>query len=261
MQGRGLTRPSHVDPRARPARDASLYRSCAGTVDVSNRTILVVDDVRFTRLTLVRMLQQLGEGAVHEAEDGAVALRFLESAQPAVDCVISDIEMPTMNGLELLKAIRVGTGAVPRDLRVILLTGQSEWPHFVPALALDVDAFLTKPTSQHKLQECIERVFAPSDGLETGHRLADPETYRAVDLVAIASGSDMRPPSARSAGGRERSVAVADLPAGSVLSRDLLFENGRLLLSAGTQLSAYTLERLRELAAASVLPPSLWVVD
>ena len=202
-------------------------------VDLSGREILVVEDVRFTRATIVRMLNQMGTPTVIEAEDGAVALDRLTERGASVDCVLTDLDMPKVDGLQLLKAVRVGTGVIPRSMKVVALTGHSELDRLGPALLLDIDAIITKPTSRRALEECFERLFAAGVTMVD----AGADTYRAVELSpqeAVPAGHAI--PS-RHYGGNERRVSLSGVSANSRLTRDLLFHNGRLLLRSGTLLS------------------------
>jgi len=221
---------------------------------LSNRSILIVDDVRFTRLTMVRMLRELGCPTVFEAEDGVAALRELEGK--TVDCVISDLDMPNVNGLQLLKAIRTGTGSTPRDTPVVLLTGHSELEHLGPALLLELNAFLAKPLSRQSLEQCLDDLFAN----KPQRALAEAGVYAQVDLSpTVAERSERAEALGDEPAGRE--VRLADAPADSVLARDLLYANGRLLLRAGSKLSPQILDRLHDMAALTGLAETVWILD
>jgi YesN/AraC family two-component response regulator len=223
-------------------------------LDLGGRKVLVVDDVRFTRTTLVKMLRQFGEPTVFEAPDGEAALAALEGEAAGTDCVITDLEMPKLDGLGMLKEIRIGHGAIPRDLVVIMLTGHSGFDPVGSALLLDVDAFLPKPASRQALKNCLDRVFQARQSQGT---IGDPERYRAVELSSIGADAEMVP---ESTGPRhEQPVMLSTLPVDSVLSRDLLFSNGRLLLRAHTRLNARVVDRLRELARLAELPETIWI--
>jgi hypothetical protein len=156
----------------------------------------------------------------------------------------------------MLKEIRAGHGAIPRDLRVIMLTGHSGFDPVGSALLLDVDAFLAKPASRQALENCLDRVFQARHSRGT---IGDPERYRAVELSSMGADAEVVPKSAGPR--RERPVSLSDLPVDSVLSRDLLFSNGRLLLHAQTRLSARIVERLRELASVAELPETIWILS
>jgi two-component system chemotaxis response regulator CheY len=224
------------------------------SLDLSGRKVLVVDDVRFTRMTLVKMLCQFGEPTVFEAADGEEGLAKLEGEAAGTACVITDLAMPKLDGLGMLKAIRSGHGAIPRDLLVIMLTGHSGFDPIGSALLLDVDAFLAKPTSKQALEACLEQVFQAREGRGT---IAAAERYRAVELSSIGADAEMVPEAA--AGRQEQQVPLMTLPVDSVLSRDLLFRNGRLLLRAHTRLNQRIVERLRELAPLAGLPETIYI--
>ena len=209
---------------------------------LSGRKILLVEDVRFTRLTLAEMVRLLGSAAIFEASDGVAALELLQGEAAGADCVITDMEMPRLDGLGLLKAIREGTGAIPRDTNVVLLTGHSDLDYIGPALFLDIDGFLSKPLSKSTMRSCLQRL------------LGGAPVPRASEM-SFRTQSSTPASQAQS----ERAVAISDIPADAELARDLLFGNGRLLLRAGSRLSPRIKDRLGELAAMAGLPPEVWI--
>jgi len=78
--------------------------------------LLVAEDHDFQRKTLVRMLGALGATRVSEAGDGKAALDIFTAAQPPVDIIISDLEMPGMDGMEFMRHV----GEADRPVSVIL---------------------------------------------------------------------------------------------------------------------------------------------
>lgn len=227
------------------------------TIDLGGREVLIVDDVRFTRLTMTKMVKSLGGPTVHEAEDGNAALRLLEQSGARIDCVISDLEMPGLDGLGLLRAIRTGTGTIPRELPFAILTGHSEFERIGPALLLDLDAFLIKPISKTAIERCLGRLIGSGvNGSRMSRRIAPAEAYRALDL----SGANVSAGLPVAEGGlHERRVRLSELFSGAVLARDLVFSNGRLLLPAGTRLSDGIVAQLAEIAAVSGLADEAWI--
>ena len=225
------------------------------SVNLGARTIVIVDDVRFTRVTLAKMLAGLGGPTVHEAEDGEGALKLLGQLGNRVDCVISDLEMPRLDGLGLLQAIRAGTEAIPRGLPVVILTGHSEFERMGAALLLDVDAFITKPVSKGAIEACLARLLG--DGHAVDRPLAAPHVYRRIDLSGAAVAAET--PETEN-GLAERCVALAEIGDGALLARDLMFGNGRLLLPAHTRLNARTVRLLHEVASVASLPDKVWIV-
>jgi two-component system, chemotaxis family, chemotaxis protein CheY len=128
-------------------------------LDLGARKILIVDDVRFTRLTLAKIIGSFGAPTILEAGDGESALAVLQHEGAGTDCIITDLDMPKLDGVGLLQAVRTGRGNVPRDTKVVLLTGHSELDRIGPALHFDVDAFLAKPASHRAIEACFQRLF------------------------------------------------------------------------------------------------------
>jgi two-component system chemotaxis response regulator CheY len=227
------------------------------SLDLDGRELVVVDDVRFPRLVLVKILQQFGVVIVHEAADGLEALDVLRRRGEAIACVITDLEMPRLDGLALLQKIRAGVDGVPRDLPVVVLTGHAEIDRLGPALVLDINAFLTKPISKRSVEECLGRVMGPRVAAE--RFLQDPEVYLAVDVAQGERPVTLGPVAPFDPRVKERHATILSVAPGSILSRDLTFPNGRLLLRAPMPLNEHLLERLRELIAVCGLPDDLWV--
>jgi two-component system chemotaxis response regulator CheY len=145
-------------------------------LDLGARKILIVDDVRFTRLTLAKIVSGFGQPTILEAGDGESALALLQHEGAGTDCIITDLDMPKLDGVGLLQAVRTGRGNVPRDTKVVLLTGHSELDRIGPALRFDVDAFLAKPASRQAIEACFQRLFAtPTDApLSAADRATPP---------------------------------------------------------------------------------------
>jgi CheY-like chemotaxis protein len=151
--------------------------------------------------------------------------------------------MPLLDGLGLLKAIREGVGGIPPDTKVILLTGHAQLDLVGPALQLELDAFLAKPVSRAAMEACLRRLFDPA--------AARPSSGPPEGTGRAAVGAD--------GGGSERKLALADVPAGAELARDILFSNGRLLLRSGTRLSARGRDRLGELLTMAGVAAEVWI--
>ena len=72
-------------------------------MDFKNLTILIVEDEEFQRNILVRLLKNIGVQHLYEATDGHRALELIEKHIDSIDILISDIKMPKMDGMELLR--------------------------------------------------------------------------------------------------------------------------------------------------------------
>jgi len=123
----------------------------------SQMSVLVVDDQRAIRALVKDSLQQLGVRLVGEAEDGEQALASLK--QNPVHLVISDLNMPKLDGLGLLKAIRATPGI--DKTAFIMLTSRGEVEMVRQAVELGVNNYLTKPFALGLLKKKIETVFGP----------------------------------------------------------------------------------------------------
>ena len=139
--------------------------------------VLVVDDERFIRNIVVRLLKDMGFAHVEEADDGTAALALGEAASPGL--VICDINMKPMNGLRFLQKVRTGTPGFDINTPVIMLTGLSDEHTVGHALALDANAFLLKPVSRARFGEKLARV------LTSPIKVRPASEYEAVDIPGI----------------------------------------------------------------------------
>jgi two-component system response regulator FixJ len=114
----------------------------------SGRTIHVVDDDEAMRHSLVALLEDAG----HEARSYASAEDLLACGAPDPGCVVSDIRMPGMDGLTLLKKLRAERSELP----LILITGHGDIPLAVAAMKAGAVDFLEKPFEAEALLSAIE---------------------------------------------------------------------------------------------------------
>lgn len=111
-------------------------------------TVLVVDDSECIRQLLCLTLKHAGY-EVLEAEDAAAAVRLLRERH--VDLMLADIDMPSMGGLDLVRALR-GDSSVS-SLRVVFLTSHTEYEG--EAKELGAVGYLTKPVSTRSLSATV----------------------------------------------------------------------------------------------------------
>ncbi|MFD0958026.1 response regulator transcription factor [Paenibacillus chungangensis] len=116
----------------------------------------MVDDEAIVRSGVRVLLQQCHEGItiVGEARHGAEALSIMENETP--DLVITDIRMPEMDGLELIKHIR---HRFP-DMPVIILTGYADFDYARSALQYGVTQYLLKPVTQESINEAVWTILS-----------------------------------------------------------------------------------------------------
>lgn len=116
--------------------------------------IMVVDDMATSRGLIINGLTELGIKNITYENSGDDA--FVTLAKAPVHMVISDMNMPGMSGLDLLKAMR-GNPATART-GFILLTGSDDPSLVQKGIKLGMNNFLKKPFSKERLQKCIEKV-------------------------------------------------------------------------------------------------------
>lgn len=129
-----------------------------GCMELKQASILLVDDEPFLGEVMAGWLARVA-GQVFRAEDGAEALKIL--AANKIDLILSDVRMPVMDGIALLKKVKA-TGVRPPA--VILITGFSDVP-LRDALDMGVEAVLEKPISREELLEIARRALAETDVL------------------------------------------------------------------------------------------------
>lgn len=117
-------------------------------------TVLIVEDILSARETVVNLLRALGFSRFVEAENGEVALKKM--ADQAIGLIISDWNMPFMNGFSLLKAIRENEAY--RYVPFILLTSKSEMESVVQASEEGVSGYLVKPVTIRALAETLAKI-------------------------------------------------------------------------------------------------------
>ena len=110
--------------------------------------VLVVDDQSSMRQVTRMALEKIGVRLIHEAENGQTALQ--KAVGQPLDLIISDFNMPEMDGLGLLRAVR-GHPAV-RKLPFILITGRGDRELVVTAAQAGVNNYLVKPFTEAMLR-------------------------------------------------------------------------------------------------------------
>jgi two-component system chemotaxis response regulator CheY len=120
---------------------------------MSARTCLVVDDSRVVRKVARRMLEGTGFG-VEEAEDGACALSACRARMP--DAILLDWNMPVMNGIDFLRALRREFG--PDNPPVLFCTTESDMRFVEEAIEAGAQEFIMKPFDEVILRGKLEQV-------------------------------------------------------------------------------------------------------
>lgn len=116
---------------------------------------LVVDDFSTMRRIVRNLLKELGFANVDEAEDGAIALQKLQAG--GFDFVVSDWNMPNMDGLTLLQTIR----ATPtlKHLPVLMITAEAKKENIIAAAQAGASGYIVKPFTSATLSEKLQKIF------------------------------------------------------------------------------------------------------
>jgi two-component system chemotaxis response regulator CheY len=122
--------------------------------------VLVVDDFATMRKIVRNILKQIGFEDITEAEDGNVALRVIKSE--SVGLVVTDWNMPNMNGLDLLREIRGNPDTA--GLPVLMVTAEGLKENVMDAVKAGVNNYVVKPFTAEVLQEKIETIFRKKAG-------------------------------------------------------------------------------------------------
>lgn len=120
-----------------------------------NTRFLVVDDFSTMRRIVRNLLKELGYTSVDEAEDGAMALSKLAHGQ--FDFVISDWNMPNMDGLTLLHNIRANPAL--RKIPVLMITAEAKKENIIAAAQAGANGYVVKPFTAATLDEKLAKIF------------------------------------------------------------------------------------------------------
>lgn len=120
-----------------------------------NMKILIVDDFSTMRRIIKNLLRDLGFNNTEEADDGKTALPMLKSG--SFDFLVTDWNMPGMQGIDLLKAIRADEQLA--KLPVLMVTAEQKRDQIVAAAEAGVNGYIVKPFTAATLKEKIDKIF------------------------------------------------------------------------------------------------------
>ena len=116
---------------------------------------LIVDDFSTMRRIVRGLLKEMGCNNADEAEDGAVALQMLRNSR--YDFVVSDINMPNMNGFDLLKAVKADEQL--KHLPVLMVTAEARKEDIVLAAQSGAAGYIVKPFTKATLEEKVQKIL------------------------------------------------------------------------------------------------------
>jgi len=120
-----------------------------------NMKILIVDDFSTMRRIIKNLLRDLGFTNTSEADDGLTALPMLQSGN--FDFLVTDWNMPGMNGIDLLRAVRADERL--KNLPVLMVTAEAKRDQIIEAAQAGVNGYVVKPFTAQALKDKIEKIF------------------------------------------------------------------------------------------------------
>jgi two-component system chemotaxis response regulator CheY len=131
-------------------------------MNTTDLKFLIVDDFSTMRRIVRGLLKEMGCNNADEAEDGAVALTMLKATK--YDFVVSDINMPNMNGFDLLKAVKADESL--KHLPVLMVTAEARKEDIVMAAQSGAAGYIVKPftkaTLEEKVQKILQKIATPA---------------------------------------------------------------------------------------------------
>ena len=128
------------------------------TAQKSVLRFLIVDDFSTMRRIIRGLLKEAGYVEADEAEDGQVGLQKLYGTQ--FDFVITDINMPNMNGFEMLENMKQDEKL--KDIPVLMITAEASKEDVLRAAQIGADGYIVKPFSKSTLEEKISKILKRS---------------------------------------------------------------------------------------------------
>lgn len=209
--------------------------------------VLVVDDHELIRDIVRQTLSMIGIKNIFDAASGNAALEIMKN-NPC-DIILTDMDMENGNGLELLKAVRIGANGIDPKTPVMLMTGKGYRELLGVALALDINAIVVKPLMPEVFKKNLKRM------VEFPKTIKPPEVYNAVTIPSVEEAiKKSMGESGNSNSNSDNTVAVENLKEGAILKDDVKIGDGDVILKKGTKLTKaqiHDLIDLKEVAGIS----------
>jgi EAL domain-containing protein (putative c-di-GMP-specific phosphodiesterase class I)/response regulator of citrate/malate metabolism len=211
--------------------------------EFENLSILLVEDDPFMQRAIEQALSNIGLENVTKAGNGREALDILSNHD--IQLILTDVQMPIMNGLQLLQQVRCGNTKADRKLRTVVISALTDAQTLGMAIGLDVNGFLTKPFKPVTVIRTIMQALS-----EEEIEIRSKSEYLAITtdlgLPIVSLGLDV-PPMELGLKTKSKAVSIHKLRPGMLLTRDVISKTGQLLLSAGFILNERTIPRLYDL--------------
>jgi CheY-like chemotaxis protein len=147
--------------------------------NLSNISVLIVDDYAPMRKLLLSLFRELGINRLSQATGGREALKLVKTIEP--DVIILDAIMESMDGLEFTRKVRAGEAGIDPFVPIIMVSGQTELRHIMKARDAGVTEFLAKPISARAMYARICSVISnPRPFIRTGSFFGPDRRRRAL---------------------------------------------------------------------------------
>lgn len=123
---------------------------------LENINLLIVEDQCILRQVLASMLRMGGISLITEAENGECALQSLRDSSEPYDLIITDLYMPKLSGLELIKKVRTEFPTQLASIPIIVISGDGQDRHSDDMAKYEVSSFLEKPMNTEQLITAIK---------------------------------------------------------------------------------------------------------
>lgn len=217
---------------------------------LSNLNIMVIDDDAFTRKVILRVLTNLGFSTVTEADGSESALKLINKESP-FDIFISDVEMPRINGLELIRLVRSGNTKADPSSRFILLTSFSNTDVIKTAMGLGINGFIVKPIKPATLLDKITKAHDESFFAEPASSYESISTnLSCINSDNVEDGSKLNAAILKDIdenNAYHARLRLNRLQPGMRLRQNIITEEGGVLLRDGQILTSTMISRLQEL--------------
>ena len=124
-------------------------------MNTADLKFLIVDDFSTMRRIVRGLLKEMGCNNADEAEDGVVALAMMKAQR--YDFVVSDINMPNMNGFDLLKAVKADDNL--KHIPVLMVTAEARKEDIVMAAQSGAAGYIVKPFTKATLEEKVQKIL------------------------------------------------------------------------------------------------------
>lgn len=125
---------------------------------MKNITLLVIDDDPLSRRLLIKILEGSGIGTILTAENGSDGINVLATAEPKVNAVFSDIDMPIMNGWEFVSKIRLGAVEAYKSVPIYMLTSKGTVENEQKSHYKKVNGYALKPPRKDVIAGILDEI-------------------------------------------------------------------------------------------------------